>query len=132
MQKFSLSKVQTVMVEILVLVAGIIGIKALKGLVESKFPMVAPYINWVLLSAALVGTTMVSGKPIIQGASKGALLFASVQLLNQFIPSGASKYLPSINGVKGVRGLGNYPVQIPDSAVTLGNAVSGGIGNMVM
>jgi hypothetical protein len=127
MKNFSLAKAQTALKDVLILVAGIIGVKALKGIVESKFPQIAPYANWVLLGGAIAGTTMVN-QTLLKGVSKGALLFSAVQLLNTYVPGSAKAYLPTISGVRGVGRLGNtkvIPMQpsntIPDSAVALGN-----------
>lgn len=126
MLKFSQEKAISSLKAVLILLVGIIGAKALKGIVEAKFPQFASYTNYGVLAAALAGTMVVN--PIVQQVAKGSLLFGAVQLINQLAPG--SKYLPQLTGL---RGLGNYPVaQIPQSAITLGNQVQRGVGNMVL
>lgn len=121
--KFSQEKAIAAVKAVLILLAGIIGAKALKGIVEAKFPQFATYTNYGVLAAALAGTMVTNS--IVQQVAKGSLLFASVQLINQLVPGGANKYLPQISGLSG-RGLGNYPMaQIPTNAVTLGQGSRG-------
>lgn len=122
MVKVSSAKTIAALKSTLILLAGIVGAKTLRGLVGSRFPQFAQYTNYGMLAIGLAAT--MATKPIVASVGKGALLFASVQLLNQFAPSAASKYIPQISG------LGNAPqlqssYSISPEMVTLGNVSSG-------
>lgn len=97
MLKFSTAKAKTAITSVLILLAGIIGAKTLKGLVETKFPQFAQYTSYGVLAASLAGTMV--AKPLVKNIAQGGLLFGAVQLLNQFVPGGAAQYLPQINGL---------------------------------
>jgi hypothetical protein len=126
MVKFSAAKATSAIKGVLILLVGIIGAKAVKGLVESKFPQFASFTNYGVLAASLVGSTL--GKSIVSDVAKGSLLFAAVQVVNQFIPATAASYMPQISG------LGNPATVIPGPAsyeatpsmLTLGRS---GLGN---
>ena len=118
MVKVSSAKAITALKSVLILLAGIIGAKTLKGLVQAKFPQYAQYTNYGVLAAALVGT--MATKPIVASVGKGALLFASVQLLNQFAPGSASKYIPQISGLGNLQLPIQSAYQFSPESVTLG------------
>lgn len=100
---FSSAKAIAAIKGVLILLAGIIGAKALKGIVESKFPQYAQYTNIGVLAAALAGTMV--AKPIVQNVAKGGLVFAAVQILNQYAPDAATKFIPQISGLGDVSAL---------------------------
>lgn len=114
MIKFSRAKATSAVKNVLILLVGIIGAKALKGIVEAKFPQFAQYTNYGVLAAAIAGT--MAGKAIVADVAKGSLLFGAVQLINQFVPASASKYIPRISGL----GNAGMQYQIPADSMRLG------------
>lgn len=107
MLKFSTAKVKAVITTVVVLLAGLIGAKTLKGLVETKFPQFAQYTTYGVLAASLAGTMV--AKPLIKNVAQGGLLFGAVQLLNMFVPDGAAQYVPQINGLGGGQQMAALP-----------------------